>query len=468
MAASNIGTHRADRIGSTNHMNQTETTGPLAPAAFPLDASSSRPDAAGRVRLRTLTRIRWVAVAGQLGALFLVRFGLNWPLPMNAALAVVGVSVLLNLVMTFRRPEQGRLKEGEAAAYLAFDTLQLALLLYLTGGLTNPFALLFLGPVTVSATVLTRRATAILCGLVILCATALVFGHLPLPWSAIGLELPGLYVWGLWAAVVIGTLFLAVYAGSLSAESRRMSDALSAMQLSLAREQQLSAVGGLAAAAAHELGSPLSTILVTATELSREMPDDSPYAEDINLLRTEAGRCREILAELSLQPATDDSGDPFAQTLLSAMVRAAADRHREGGVTLNIEAMGDDDSAEPVVANSPEFNHGLGNIVQNAVQFARNSVAISVAWSAESITVTVRDDGPGFAPAVLDRVGEPYISSRGEGHLGLGLFIAQSLLHRTGGRLSVRNLRGRGGRVDGGEVTITWPRASLDVNALAG
>ena len=449
-------------------MNEAETTEALPSAATPSDAPGPLPDALGRVRLRTLTRIRWAAIVGQLAALFLVRFGLNWPLPMDAALAVVGVSVVLNLVMTFRRPEQGRLKEWEAAAYLAFDTLQLALLLYLTGGLTNPFALLFLGPVTVSATALTRRSTAILCGLVIICATALVFGHLPLPWSNIGLELPGLYVWGLWTAVVIGTLFMAVYAGSLAAESRRMSNALSATQLALAREQQLSAVGGLAAAAAHELGSPLSTILVTATELSRELPGNSPYAEDINLLRAEADRCRRILAELAHQPATDDSGDPFAQTLLSATVRATADRHREADIALNIDAAGDDDSAEPVIANSPEFNHGLGNIVQNAVQFARTSVDIHIAWGHQSVTVTVRDDGPGFAPAVLDRVGEPYISSRGEGHLGLGIFIAQSLLQRTGGRMAVRNLRGAGGRVAGGEVTISWPRASLDVNVAAG
>jgi two-component system sensor histidine kinase RegB len=448
-------------------MNEAETTNPM-PSPPPPAAAGALPDALGRVRLRTLTRIRWAAIVGQLAALFMVRFGLDWPLPMDAALAVVGVSVVLNLVMTFRRPEQGRLKEWEAAAYLAFDTLQLALLLYLTGGLTNPFALLFLGPVTVSATALTRRATAILCGLVVICATALVFGHLPLPWSNIGLELPGLYVWGLWTAVVIGTLFMAVYAGSLAAESRRMSNALSATQLSLAREQQISAVGGLAAAAAHELGSPLSTILVTATELSREMPESSPYAEDIKLLRAEADRCRQILAELARQPASDDSGDPFARTLLSAMVHATADRHREADIALNIDAAGEDDSAEPVVANSPEFNHGLGNIVQNAVQFARTRVDVEVAWSHQTITVTVRDDGPGFAPAVLDRVGEPYISSRGEGHLGLGIFIAQSLLQRTGGRVVIRNLRGAGGRVSGGEVTITWPRASLDVNALAG
>ncbi len=460
IAAAIIGLQRQQ-----NDMKQAETTRLMPPVEIPTDVSGLLPDNGGRVRLRTLTRIRWVAITGQLVTLFLVRFGLDWPLPMNAALAVVSVSVVLNLAMTFRRPEQGRLKEWEAATYLAFDTLQLALLLYLTGGLTNPFALLFLGPVTVSATVLTRRATAILCALVVVCTTLLMFNHLPLPWPALGLKLPGLYVWGLWAAVVTGTLFLAVYADSLAAEGRRMSNALSATQLALAREQQLSAVGGLAAAAAHELGSPLSTILVTATELSREMPEDGPYAEDITILQAEAYRCREILAELAVQPATDDSADIFVQTPLSATVSAAADRHLEAGISLGIDTVADDDSPEPVVANSPEFNHGLGNIVQNAVQFARNSVAISVAWSEETITVTVCDDGPGFAPAVLDRIGEPYVSSRGEGHLGLGIFIAQLLLRRTGGRLIAGNLRGVGGHVDGGEVAITWPRASLDINA---
>ncbi|MBT4906108.1 MAG: sensor histidine kinase, partial [Rhodospirillaceae bacterium] len=230
---------------------------------------------AAQVRLRTLVLIRWIAVAGQLTALLIVRFGLDWPLPIDAALAAIGASVLLNVAMTFRRPVRGRLSEWEAAAYLAFDILQLAVLLYLTGGLGNPFSLLFLGPVTVSATTLSRAATALLSILVIGCASALAFHHLPLPWSGDGLQLPVFYIGGLWTAVVLGTLFLGGYIGSVAGEGRRMSDALTAIQLALAREQQLSALGGLAAAAAHELGSPLATIAVTAKELTREIPPDS-------------------------------------------------------------------------------------------------------------------------------------------------------------------------------------------------
>ena len=452
-------------LGSHENMNEVKTKEYAHDQAPNVNTSGWFLGAGGRVRLRALTRIRWVAIIGQLVALFLVRFGVDWPLPMTSALVVVSLSVILNLIMTIRRPVQGIVKEWEAAAYLAFDTLQLALLLYLTGGLTNPFALLFLGPVTVSATVLTRRATTMLCGLVIMLATALVFRHMPLPWSDLGLELPSLYVWGLWAAVIIGTLFLAVYAGSLAAESRRMSNALSETQLSLAREQQISAVGGLAAAAAHELGSPLSTILVTATELSKEVDENSPLSDDIKILSTEAVRCKEILAGLLIQPSSDDSGVIFSHIQLSGLVRSAAERHRLPDIDLQIKSDSKSSAIEPVLENSPEFLHGLGNIVQNAFQFAQSSVSIDVKWSLESIDIEVKDDGPGFAPAVLDRIGEPYISSRAGDHLGLGLFIAQSLLQRTGGRMNVTNIRDEAGNVFGGQVIINWSRESLDIRA---
>ena len=345
---------------------------------------------AAQVRLRTLVLIRWIAIAGQLAALMIVRFGLNWPLPLDAALVAIGASVLLNMAMTFRRPVRGRLSEWEAAAYLAFDILQLAVLLYLTGGLENPFSLLFLGPVTVSATTLSRSATALLSILVIGCASLLAFYHLPLPWSGDGLQLPAFYIGGLWTAVVVGTLFLGGYIGSVAGEGRRMSDALTATQLALAREQQLSALGGLAAAAAHELGSPLATIAVTAKELTREIPRDSEYADDVRILQTEADRCRDILAELGRAPELADPDDPLAFALISDVVAA-----------------------------------------------------------------------------VLDRIGEPYISNRGQGHLGLGIFIAQSLLERTGARIRFSNAR-VAGRMDGAEVSITWPRADLEVDAGTG
>ena len=422
---------------------------------------------AAQVRLRTLVLIRWIAITGQLTALLIVQFGLDWPLPIDAALAAIGASVLLNVAMTFRRPVRGRLSEWEAAAYLAFDILQLAVLLYLTGGIGNPFSLLFLGPVTVSATTLSRTATALLSILVIGCASVLAFHHLPLPWSGGGLQLPVFYIGGLWTAVVVGTLFLGGYIGSVASEGRRMSDALTAIQLALAREQQLSALGGLAAAAAHELGSPLATIAVTARELTREIPSDSEYADDVRILQAEADRCRDILAELGRAPEVVDPNDPFATALLSDVVVAAAARHRADGIVLDLVATGIDESAEPLVMRSPELLHGLGNVIQNAMQFAKTHVSVDISWDEGEARVEVHDDGPGFPPAVLDRIGEPYISNRGQGHLGLGIFIAQSLLERTGARIRFSNARAAA-RTDGAEVSITWPRDDLEVDAGTG
>ncbi len=417
---------------------------------------------ARQVRLRTIIWIRWVAIVGQLTTLMIVQFGLGWSLPINAALGAVVASVLINVVMMFRRPSQGRVGELEAAAYLGFDILQLAVLLYLTGGLENPFALLFLGPVTVSATILSRSATAMLSALVVVTATFLAFEHFPLPWPEPGLQLPVPYISGLWVAVVVGTLFMTGYIGSVAGEGRRMSDALTATQLALAREQQLSAVGGLAAAAAHELGSPLATIAVTVKELSREMPPDNPFMGDIEILQIEADRCREILAEIGRAPELADPDDPFATGLLSDVVAAAATRYRSEALALDVVVTAAEDSSEPVVPRSPEFLHGLGNVIQNAVQFGQSVVSVEVFWDANEARVEVRDDGRGFSPGVLDRVGEPYISNRGDGHLGLGIFIAQTLLERTGARIRFSNIRDAG-RVTGAEVVIVWQRDALEV-----
>ena len=418
--------------------------------------------AARQVRLRSLVWIRWIAVVGQLAALLIVQFGFGWNLPITAALAAVAASVILNVAMTFRRPLQGRLGELEAAAYLGFDILQLAVLLYLTGGLSNPFALLFLGPVTVSASILSRSATVVLSALVVICASLLAFYHQPLPWGAEGLKLPVLYIGGLWVAVIVGTLFLAGYIGNVAGEGRRMSNALAATQLALAREQQLSAVGGLAAAAAHELGSPLATIAVTTKELTREIPADSPFADDIRILQIESDRCRDILAEIGRASDHADPDDPFVTGLRSDVVAAAATRYRSEEITLDVVAAAVDDSEEPFVPRSPELLHGLGNVIQNAVQFGQKTVSVAVSWDELEARVEVRDDGRGFPPGVLDRVGEPYISNRGDGHLGLGIFIAQTLLERTGARIQFTNIRDAG-HVEGAEVVIVWNRAAFEV-----
>ncbi|MCW5752357.1 MAG: ActS/PrrB/RegB family redox-sensitive histidine kinase, partial [Alphaproteobacteria bacterium] len=273
----------------------------------------------GRLRLRTLVTIRWIALVGQALALLFVHFGLGFQVPLTPALLIVACYLAFNLAIFLIYPSAHRLDDRSAASQLALDVLQLALLLFLTGGLKNPFALLLLVPVTISATILSLVSTVGLALLVLALVTLLAFLHLPLPWGEPGIMLPDLYVAGTWTALVLGMGFVAIYAWQVAAEARRMADALAATQLVLAREQQLSALGGLAAAAAHELGTPLGTIVLVAKELLRELPPGSPFVEDVRLLSSQAERCREILAQLSQRRPVEDQA-AIARLPIGALV----------------------------------------------------------------------------------------------------------------------------------------------------
>ena len=426
-----------------------------------------------RLRLATLTLIRWGAIGGQAAALLVVHFGLGFPVPLAEAFAVVGASVLLNIVLMTVRPVQEGFRQAAVSRLLAFDLVQLAVLLYLTGGLTNPFAFLLLAPVTVSAMMMNRRRIAVLCGIALAAVTLLGFRHLPLPWEDGGLMLPPVYILGSWVALAVGIPFFAGLAWRLAVEARRMSYALSASQLALAREQHLAALGGLAAAAAHELGTPLGTIAVVSRELARELPDDSPLKEDIDLLIEQAERCRRILADLGRGPAEAASAQSSVELGLDTLIETAALRHATSRIRLRFDAAPDEscpDMPPPVVLNLPEVIHGIGNLVENAIQFARGEVVVATRWSGDFWRVTVTDDGPGIAPRLLERLGEPYVSSRDAegGHMGLGVFIARTLLELTGARLAFSNRQPHGA-----VATVTWPsvpwtvRTALDIGREA-
>jgi two-component system sensor histidine kinase RegB len=419
----------------------------------------------GRVKQRTLVLIRWIAIAGQAAALCVVHFGMGLSLPIVPALGVVAASALMNLVVARWRQVRSLLSEREATLYLAYDMIQLSALLYLTGGLVNPFSLLILSPVIVSATVLSRTSTI---GLGLLAGAAislLAVVHMPLPWADELFEPPALYVLGIWLALALSTLFIAAYVGSVSEEAQRRSQALAAIQLALAREQRLASLGALAAAAAHELGSPLATIALTSRELARELPQGSPMREDVELLISQSARCRDILAELGRVPEAA-KGLPFTRLPLSALVEEAAQPHRSSAVKLVLDAApaegAPEDSPEPLVTRGPEFLHGLGNLIQNAVQFARSEVVVRQRWDFSEVTVEVMDDGPGIPSYLLERIGEPYVSSRAESgvHMGLGVFIAQNLLERTGAELGFMN-RSEGGAA----VTVRWKRVTIEAES---
>ncbi|HXD45633.1 MAG TPA: ActS/PrrB/RegB family redox-sensitive histidine kinase [Pseudolabrys sp.] len=415
------------------------------------------------VRLDTLVRLRWLAVIGQTTAVLVVYMGLEFELPLWACLAVIALSAWLNVALRLRFHMTQRLEPDRAAWLLAFDIAELAVLLFLTGGLQNPFAFLFLGPVLLSATALPPRFTVILGGFAIACATVLVFTHYPLPWDPDDpLTLPPIYMFGVWLSILLAIGFIGVYAWQITEESRQLSDALAATELVLAREQHLSQLDGLAAAAAHELGTPLSTISVIAKELENAISADAPHGDDVRLLREQAKRCRDILSKITQLSA---SGEPFDRMPLSSLMEEIAAPYRNFGVIIDVRMAGDA-SPEPVVARNPAVLYGLGNLMENAVDFAAERVTVTAGWTEDAIEVSIADDGPGFAPEIIGRIGEPYVTSRPDldkddepSGLGLGFFIAKTLLERAGATLSFEN---RKLPERGASIFVRWNRGDFE------
>jgi two-component system, sensor histidine kinase RegB len=427
----------------------------------------------GPIRLRTLVRLRWLAVIGQTLTVLFVSQVLGYQLPLAPCLAVIALSAWLNVFLALKWRAGQILSTRVAGLLLAYDMVQLAALLYLTGGLENPFAFLFLVPVTVSATSLTLRWTFALGVMTFVFSSLLSVYHLPLPWRAgESFSLPVTYVAGLWIALACGTAFSAIYARRMAEEAQMMSAALSATEKVLAREQRLSALDGLAAAAAHELGTPLATIALVAKELKREVPKSSPYSEDIDLLISQAARCREILSKLSRREHSEDK--IYGQVKLSSLLEDLVAPLRGSDVQLEVNCQADGpDTPEPVLLRNAGLAYGLSNILENAIDFAESRVKVDAAWTATHVRLQVSDDGPGFNDFIFDRLGDPFVTTRPgyddiqdveetrshEG-MGLGLFIAKTLLERSGASVVLTN---RTLPEHGAEVRLQWPRSSIDV-----
>jgi len=424
------------------------------------DEDSSVLAADGGVRLQTLVFIRWLAVLGQAFALLLVHWFLEYKLPIIPAALLVLASAILNVLVSISYRSTARLSDRGAIFYLFYDALQLTGLLYLTGGLTNPFALLFLVPVTISATSLSLKGTIFLGLTTIAGISFLALYHYPLPLPEGEITLSKTYVFAIWAALVLGTLFLSSYAWRISSDSRRMTEALTAARFALSKEQQLSAVGGIAAAAAHELGTPLNTILLISEELTREFPDGSNYAEDAHLLHDQARKCAEVLKQLSTKPDTDRflQKDAHHNYLpLQSLIALVIEKQSLEGA--NIETLAEGDlTTQPKMFATPELLYGLGNLISNAAEFAQEKVTITLSWTDKKVEAIIRDDGKGFSDEILDRLGEPYTSSRaGHGGMGLGVFISNMLIKHTGGTISFGN-----SRKGGAKVVVEWSRARLE------
>jgi len=413
----------------------------------------------GQLRRSTLTSLRWMAVAGQLASLITVRFILNIDLPLLACLSVILLSAALNVAITLWMPLDRRVSNAEAGAQLFFDVSALSTLLYLTGGMLNPFALLLLAPVVVSAKTLDMSVFVCMASAVVVLSLLLLFFHLPLPWfSGETIVLPKMYQYAAWVALQVGMLFTSTYTWRATAQTKRITQALAATDAILAHEKKLSALGGLAAAAAHKLGTPLSTIQVVAKEISNAADKDSELAEDAKLLLSQADHCREILQELA---ARGDKGDAVYDHInLTALIQEITEPFVGFDTKIITQITHPETDEElPVLTRRPEFVYGLTNIVENAADFAKSEVNVFGTWNDKTISIEVVDDGPGFATSVLAKVGEPYISHRPDkqktaGGMGLGVFIATTLFQRAGGSINFSNRK----NTNGARVQMCWPR----------
>jgi two-component system, sensor histidine kinase RegB len=421
------------------------------------------------VRLDTILRLRWLAALGQLTAIFIVAQGLEFDVPVIPCVVIVGVSALINLALQVAFNPMQRLEPVYAAALLALNIVELAALLFLTGGLQNPFSFLFLAPVLISATALPIRLTIALGMLAVACASALVFFHLPLPWDSDDpMVLPPIYLFGVWLSIVVAIGVTSLYSFQVTEEARKLSNALAATELVLTREQHLTQIDGLAAAAAHELGTPLSTIFLISRELEKTVDGNEQLTADLKTLREQAQRCREILAKIT---QLSSSGAPFDRMPLSTLIEETVAPHRDFGVAIKVR-LAVAATREPVGARNPAILYGVGNILENAVDFARTTVEVNAWWNADTVEIIISDDGPGIAPDMLNRIGEPYLSRRrstdedqnARTGLGLGIFIARTLLERTGAKVSFTN---RTFPDHGAVVQIAWPRERFEADETA-
>jgi len=424
----------------------------------------------GRLGARVLIGLRWLTLGAELAAVLAAALWLGLRGPLAASLGIIGAAAGVNLLLALAVSARRTTGEWTLALQLGFDIAQMSAVLLLTGGVLNPFCLLLIAPVTLAAASLRGRYAFLVGGLAAAALIAMSLWSLPPPWPAIAPgATPLLFRLAIAAATLTGIALTAGYAWRAAAEAARMELALNLTQKVLAREQRLSALGGLAAAAAHELGTPLATIAVVAKEMARSAPP-GPLREDADLLVSQAERCREILTRLTEEPETDDA--VHARMSLLQFANEAIEPHLGVGVRVEAVVAGPPGARPPEIRRMPEVLHAMTSFVENAVDFAKSEVLVSIRFDETKVMVEVRDDGPGFSTDILAKLGQPYVTSRPgaegsrSGHIGMGLgfFIAKTLLERTGAQVDFHNARHGGGAI----IAARWPRATIEAPPAPG
>ena len=407
---------------------------------------------------KTLVFLRWIAIIGQFSAITLVYFYLKLDFLQLYAYLILFVGILTNLYLQFKI-KSILIKDFYASIFLIYDLIQLAALLYLTGGISNPFSILLIMPAIVSSTFLSMGTTIILGVITVALLFILSYFHYPLP----GIHehsqtFPKLYLTGYILAIIIGLVFLSYFGIRFSGESKRRTDAINKVQQVLAKEYELESLGGQAAAAAHSLGTPLATINVVASELKKELGNNKEFEKDIDLLITQTKRCGDILKKISKKQITDD--DFFKKTKLEDLLEEIIESFKETS-SKNIYLSLEGDNNKILISRSPEIIYGLRNFIGNAVKFSKSEIEIVLISNKMKTEISINDDGPGFPEDIIEILGEPYIKSKSfeinqNAGTGLGTFLGKTLLERAGAKLFFSNNKN-----NGATVSISFENNSL-------
>ena len=408
---------------------------------------------------KTLIILRWIALVGQYTTISIVFFILNFQLSFYYCSIIIFIGVVTNLYLQFKVKEN-QLNNFASTFFLLYDILQLSALLYLTGGITNPFTILLIVPAIVSSTFLTLKSTVILSILTIVVLIALTIYHMPLPHVGDSdFHAPIYYLYAIPIAIIIGLIFLTYFGTRFGIESRKRTEALNRLELILAKEHELESIGLQVAAAAHSLGTPLSTITVVVKELEKEIGNDPKYTKDINLLLSQTKRCSEILKNLSQDQLNDNNflSNTKIEDLLSEILRSYSEIS-EKKISLIVEK----NEFNPQIERTLEITYGLRNFIGNAVKYSKSVVEISLTSDEKITEVKVCDDGPGFSEDIIGVLGEPYIRSKDEtistkSGLGLGTFIGKTLLERMKANVKFDKCH----KLNGALVIIKWQTKDL-------
>ena len=386
------------------------------------------------IRAKTLINLRWIAVLGQTITCLVVEYFFGFQLPWLEILLTVLALIISNIALYPRYSTNNRLSETATTVVIAADILQLALLIFFTGGLSNPFVVLFITPIAITVTSLPIRSTSILIFLTIIFITILGSFNYPLESNILDLSVPPIFILGMWVSLFVTILFLTFYAGGLTDESRKISAALKVAENLLVKEKNLSSLDGLAAAAAHHLGTPLGTISLIANELKNDESINENAKKDLMILSEEVDKCKKILGSLGEKPSSDD--DLITKIELQALLEELCELIKVKEIKFSINFNDNDPGMKEILLRRrSELLLGLSNIIENAADFASTTVELNVSKSGKFINLEINDDGKGFSNSILSRIGDPYVSSRskssnnGDG-LGLGFFISKTLLER--------------------------------------